>query len=66
LNNTEQRRAAMRAAFPTVAQVVDELRGAFPKVRVLWAIEGDNVAGRVPAGALAEHQQRCREHQQEK
>lgn len=51
----------MRAAFPTVAEVVDELRRDFPNVKVIWAIEGERSVGKVPPQALAQHQARQRQ-----
>ena len=41
-------RADNRAAMPLVAEMVDEIRRAYPDAKVLWVKEGDREMGKRP------------------
>ena len=52
---SEDRKAAMRAQFPSAAQIADELVAAGFKPRVVWMTEGNKTWG---TGANHSHQPR--------
>jgi hypothetical protein len=49
VTDLDPRRAARRAAMPTVSAIVAELSAQFPSLKVIYACENGIVVGRKPA-----------------
>jgi hypothetical protein len=49
MSDLDPRRAARRAAMPTVSAIVAELSAQFPSLKVIYACENGIVVGRKPA-----------------
>lgn len=49
---TEALRLKVRESFPQITEFADEMRALFPGTRIVWAMEGGNRIGNVPADEL--------------